>query len=129
MDQRFRFVGESFCQHEVAGHGIIRFVRGEVPKAAGMEVMDLWEAVAEALIGDGRLQNKFDLRPDIQLDTRVTGAKYDDASRRWSVVTDRDDRVEAGRWLESWTPVRNQRTTRMSVLRAYPIANPSEPSR
>ncbi|MBK8903430.1 MAG: hypothetical protein IPM53_19765 [Anaerolineaceae bacterium] len=38
--------------------------RREVPKAAGMEVMDLWELVAKALIGDGRLQNKFDLRPD-----------------------------------------------------------------
>ncbi len=38
--------------------------RREVPKAAGMEVMDLWETVAEALIADGRLQNKFDLRPD-----------------------------------------------------------------
>ncbi len=38
--------------------------RREVPKADGMEVMDLWEVVAEALIADGRLQNKFDLRPD-----------------------------------------------------------------
>lgn len=38
--------------------------RREVPKAAGMEVMDLWETVAEVLIADGRLQNKFDLRPD-----------------------------------------------------------------
>ncbi len=38
--------------------------RRQVPKAAGMEVMDLWEMVAEALIADGRLQNKFDLRPD-----------------------------------------------------------------
>lgn len=38
--------------------------RREVPKAAGMEVFDLWEMVAEALISDGRLQNKFDLRPD-----------------------------------------------------------------
>ncbi len=38
--------------------------RREVPKASGMEVMDLWEMVAEALMADGRLQNKFDLRPD-----------------------------------------------------------------
>ena len=38
--------------------------RREVPKAGGMEVMDLWEMVAEALIADGRLQSKFDLRPD-----------------------------------------------------------------
>ncbi len=38
--------------------------RREVPKSAGMEVLDLWELVAEALIGDGRLQIKFDLRPD-----------------------------------------------------------------
>ena len=38
--------------------------RRAVPKANGMEVFDLWESVAEALIADGRLQNKFDLRPD-----------------------------------------------------------------
>jgi hypothetical protein len=38
--------------------------RREAAKAAGMEVMDLWELVSEALIADGRLQNKFDLRPD-----------------------------------------------------------------
>lgn len=35
-----------------------------VPKAAGLEVLDLWELVAESLQADGRLQNSFDLRPD-----------------------------------------------------------------
>ena len=39
--------------------------------------------------------DKFDLRPDIQLDTRVTAAKYDEVSHRWTVETDRGDRVEA----------------------------------
>lgn len=38
--------------------------RRSVPKANGMEVLDLWELVAEKLIADGRLQTKFDLRPD-----------------------------------------------------------------
>ncbi|MCA9917679.1 MAG: hypothetical protein KC445_06995 [Anaerolineales bacterium] len=38
--------------------------RRSVPKAEGMEVMDLWELVAQSLIADGRLQSKFDLRPD-----------------------------------------------------------------
>ncbi|MBK7893701.1 MAG: hypothetical protein WAS33_24650 [Candidatus Promineifilaceae bacterium] len=38
--------------------------RRAVPKANGMEVLDLWELVAEKLIADGRLQTKFDLRPD-----------------------------------------------------------------
>ena len=39
--------------------------------------------------------DRFELRPDIQLDTRVTAATYDDASLRWTVRTDREDRVAA----------------------------------
>ena len=38
--------------------------RREVPKVGGMEVINLQELVAEALMADGRLRNKFDLRPD-----------------------------------------------------------------
>jgi cyclohexanone monooxygenase len=36
--------------------------------------------------------DRFDLRRDIQLGTRVTAATYDDASARWLVETDRGDR-------------------------------------
>ena len=32
--------------------------------------------------------DRFDLRRDIQLNTRVTGASYDEARGRWQVVTD-----------------------------------------
>jgi cyclohexanone monooxygenase len=39
--------------------------------------------------------DRFDLRPDIQLETRVTSAVWDEASRRWTVITDRGDRVTA----------------------------------
>jgi cyclohexanone monooxygenase len=38
---------------------------------------------------------RFGLRDDIQLETRVTTAAFDDASQRWLVDTDRGDRVSA----------------------------------
>ena len=39
--------------------------------------------------------DRFDLRRDIQLDTRVTAATYDEAGGRWTVITDRGDEVSA----------------------------------
>jgi len=39
--------------------------------------------------------DRFDLRRDIQLDTRVTAATYDEAGGRWTVTTDRGDEVSA----------------------------------
>jgi len=35
----------------------------------------------------------LDLRPDIQLSTRVTAARFDEQDRRWAIETDADDRV------------------------------------
>ncbi len=39
--------------------------------------------------------DRFDLRRDIQLETRVTAAVFDEATSRWTVTTDRGDRVSA----------------------------------
>jgi cyclohexanone monooxygenase len=39
--------------------------------------------------------DRFDLRRDIQFETRVTAAQFDDATNRWTVETDRGDRVSA----------------------------------
>ena len=39
--------------------------------------------------------DRFALRSDIQLDTRVTAAVYDEASRRWTVTTDGGETVVA----------------------------------
>jgi cyclohexanone monooxygenase len=39
--------------------------------------------------------DRFDLRRDIQLGTKVTAAVFDEADRRWAVTTDRGDRVTA----------------------------------
>ncbi|HEY3065601.1 MAG TPA: NAD(P)/FAD-dependent oxidoreductase [Methylomirabilota bacterium] len=39
--------------------------------------------------------DRFDLRRDIQLGTRVTSAVFDDATGRWTIETDRGDRVSA----------------------------------
>jgi cyclohexanone monooxygenase len=39
--------------------------------------------------------DRFDLRRDIQLDTRVTAAHFDEATHRWQIETNRGDRVSA----------------------------------
>ena len=39
--------------------------------------------------------DRFDLRRDIQLDTRVTSAIFDDIGNRWTIHTDRGDKVRA----------------------------------
>ena len=39
--------------------------------------------------------DRFDLRRDIQFETRVTAATWDEDARRWDIVTDRGDRVSA----------------------------------
>ncbi len=39
--------------------------------------------------------DRFDLRGDIQLETRVTAATFDEATSRWAVETDRGDRYSA----------------------------------
>ena len=39
--------------------------------------------------------DRFDLRADIQLETRVTSAVFDEATRRWTIDTDRDDKLTA----------------------------------
>ena len=39
--------------------------------------------------------DRFDLRRDIQLGTRVTAAVFDETTSRWTVETDRGDRVSA----------------------------------
>src|SRR5262249_4858786 len=39
--------------------------------------------------------DRFDLRRDIQLRTRVTSAVFDPATTRWTIETDRGDRVSA----------------------------------
>ena len=39
--------------------------------------------------------DRFDLRRDIQLETRVTAAVFDEAANTWAIQTDRGDRVSA----------------------------------
>jgi cation diffusion facilitator CzcD-associated flavoprotein CzcO len=39
--------------------------------------------------------DRFDLRRDIQLSTRVTAAAFDDSANRWEIRTDHDDTVTA----------------------------------
>ncbi|MCZ6706578.1 MAG: NAD(P)/FAD-dependent oxidoreductase, partial [Chloroflexi bacterium] len=39
--------------------------------------------------------DKFDLRRDMQFDTRVTSAVYDETSDRWAIETDQGDRLSA----------------------------------
>ncbi|MDZ4375097.1 MAG: NAD(P)/FAD-dependent oxidoreductase [Phenylobacterium sp.] len=39
--------------------------------------------------------DRFELRPDIQLETRVISAHFDEAANRWTVTTDRGDTLSA----------------------------------
>jgi acetone monooxygenase (methyl acetate-forming) len=39
--------------------------------------------------------DRFDLRKDIQFETRVTAASYDEAARRWSITTDKGETLQA----------------------------------
>jgi cyclohexanone monooxygenase len=39
--------------------------------------------------------DRYDLRSDIQFETRVTAAHYDESSSRWLIETDKGDRVSA----------------------------------
>jgi len=39
--------------------------------------------------------DRFDLRKDIQFGTRVTEASYDEAAKRWSITTDKDETLQA----------------------------------
>jgi cyclohexanone monooxygenase len=50
---------------------------------------------AEILAYIEHVVDRFDLRDDIQLDTRVTRATFDDSTGRWIVETDAGDRVSA----------------------------------
>lgn len=54
-----------------------------------------YAAQPEILAYANHVADRFDLRRDIQLETRVTSAHYDAAARRWHVATDRGDAVTA----------------------------------
>ena len=49
----------------------------------------------EILAYANHIADRFDLRRDIQLETRVIAAHFDEATKRWTVTTDRGDRVDA----------------------------------
>src|SRR5687767_11469775 len=54
-----------------------------------------YAAQPEILKYINHVADRFDLRRDIQLSTRVTSAVFDEATNRWTVETDRGDRVSA----------------------------------
>src|SRR5215831_16400052 len=74
-------------------HGLLVLVFGRAP--AGMAL----ERALRVATGDPALHrhvaDRFDLRRDIQLSTRVTEAVFDEAADRWTIRTDRGDEVSA----------------------------------
>ena len=54
-----------------------------------------YAAQPEILTYINHVADRFDLRRDIQFETRVTSAVFDEATSRWTVETDRGDRVTA----------------------------------
>jgi cyclohexanone monooxygenase len=57
-----------------------------------------YAAQPEILRYANHVADRFDLRPLIAFETRVLSATFDEATDRWTVVTDRGDEVSA-RWL------------------------------
>ncbi|WP_439517384.1 flavin-containing monooxygenase [Hydrogenophaga sp.] len=53
---------------------------------------------AEILRYINHVADRFDLRKDIQLETRVASANFDDASARWTVITEAGERFD-GQYL------------------------------
>ncbi|HET7883598.1 MAG TPA: NAD(P)/FAD-dependent oxidoreductase [Acetobacteraceae bacterium] len=56
---------------------------------------ELFASQPEILRYANHVADRFDLRRDIQFDTRVTEARFDRTTRRWGVRTDRGDAVSA----------------------------------
>ena len=50
----------------------------------------------ELLTYANHVAERFGLWPDIQLNTRVTGAHFNEATGRWAVETDKGDKIDAG---------------------------------
>ena len=56
---------------------------------------ELFASQPEILHYANHVADRFDLRRDIQFDTRVTSAHFDRATHRWDIRTDRGDQVSA----------------------------------
>jgi len=56
---------------------------------------ELFASQPEILRYANHMADRFDLRRDIQFDTRVTEAQFDRTTGRWTIRTDRGDRVSA----------------------------------
>ena len=56
---------------------------------------ELFASQPEILRYANHVADRFDLRRDIQFDTRVTTARFDRATHRWDIRTDRGDQVSA----------------------------------
>src|ERR1700719_3763625 len=56
---------------------------------------ELFASQPEILRYANHVADRFDLRRDIQFDTRVTTARFDRATHCWDVRTDRGDQVSA----------------------------------
>jgi cyclohexanone monooxygenase len=56
---------------------------------------EVMAAQPEILRYANHVADRFDLRPDIEFDTRVASAHYDEESRRWRITTDRGAAFDA----------------------------------
>ncbi|MBI5942441.1 MAG: NAD(P)/FAD-dependent oxidoreductase [Caulobacterales bacterium] len=81
------------------------------------DLQDEWQwteryaAQPELLAYLNHVADRFDLRPDIQFETRVTAAVYDEPSATWRVTTDRGEAV----------------TARFCVMATGCLSSPNEP--
>ena len=56
---------------------------------------ELFASQPEILRYANHVADRLDLKRDIQFDTRVTEARFDEATHRWEIATDRGDRLSA----------------------------------
>ncbi|MCL2534514.1 MAG: NAD(P)/FAD-dependent oxidoreductase, partial [Nocardiaceae bacterium] len=73
----------------------------------------------EILAYINHVADRFDLRRDIQFDTRVTSATLDEDTLRWSVRTDRDDVVSARFFVVAAGPLSNANTPAFDGLDTF----------
>jgi cation diffusion facilitator CzcD-associated flavoprotein CzcO len=74
---------------------------------------------SELLTYANHVADRFDLWPDIQLETRVTGAEFDEAAGQWRVVTDAGDRVTADNLVMATGCLSSTNTPRFDGLERF----------
>ncbi len=78
-----------------------------------------FSAQPDILAYANHVADRFDLRKDIDFETSVTAAHYDEAARRWTIETDRGDRVRAQHFIMATGCISTAQTPEIEGLSDY----------